>query len=120
MGEDEFRRLVEGVMVQLGQAARNALVRVTLKVVDHPSNEDLHAVDPPFPPTILGLFKGVPLDSAESGARSPRTIFLYRRNLMRSATTISELQDQVRITLLHEVGHLFGDSEADLRDRGLE
>ena len=35
----------------------------------------------------------------------PATIVLYRRNLSRMSTSKEELTTQLRITLLHEVGH---------------
>jgi predicted Zn-dependent protease with MMP-like domain len=80
---------------------------------------DLSAVNPPFPPTILGLFRGAPL--GEPGPQTePRVIVFYRKNLGRSVASRDELVKQVKITLLHEMGHLTGADEDDLRARGLE
>ncbi len=45
---------------------------------------------------------------------------LYRKNLVRFARDPKELSEQVRVTLLHELGHLHGESDDDLRARGLE
>jgi predicted Zn-dependent protease with MMP-like domain len=44
----------------------------------------------------------------------------YRKNLIRFAHSRQELEDQVKITLLHELGHLHGEDDDELRDRGLE
>jgi predicted Zn-dependent protease with MMP-like domain len=49
-----------------------------------------------------------------------RSIVFYRKNLIRFAHSRQELDDQVRITLLHELGHLQGEDDDELRDRGLE
>jgi predicted Zn-dependent protease with MMP-like domain len=45
---------------------------------------------------------------------------LYQRNLERFARDREELVEQIRITLLHEVGHFLGLDEEQLRERGLE
>jgi predicted Zn-dependent protease with MMP-like domain len=50
----------------------------------------------------------------------PRSIVLYRKNLARAVTSRAELEKQVRITLWHEIGHLRGADEDDLRERGIE
>jgi hypothetical protein len=110
--------------------------------------DDLVAEKPPLSPTILGLFRGLPLDFHEhpapptqagragKGRRalalpgpSPaaaaevapdRAIVLYRRNLLRTVHDDGELDQAISRTLLHEVGHLRGEDDGSLRDRGLE
>jgi predicted Zn-dependent protease with MMP-like domain len=84
---------------------------------------DLAAVKPPFPPTILGLYRG-PVGHAaqlptQPGEEAP-SIVLYRKNLARAVKTRAELSEQIRDTLLHEIGHLEGLDEDDLRRRGME
>ena len=49
-----------------------------------------------------------------------RSVALYRRNLARAVKSRDELIEQIRVTLLHEVGHLRGEDDGSLRDRGLE
>lgn len=82
-----------------------------------PSLDDLRAEEPPLSPTALGMFRGQPVGLEAGG---PREILLYSRNLRRAARNLEELRQQVRITLLHEIGHLLGEDEASLRARGLE
>ncbi len=91
--------------------------RVPVRVAPLPDIADLRAEDPPLSPTAVGMFRGPPLGIA---AEEPREILLFDRNLRRAARNLHELREQVRITLLHEVGHLAGEDEADLRARGLE
>jgi predicted Zn-dependent protease with MMP-like domain len=50
----------------------------------------------------------------------PRAILLYRLNLARAVRSRDELSEQIRRTLLHEIGHLEGLDEDDLRRRGLD
>ncbi len=49
-----------------------------------------------------------------------RAIVLYRRNLLRTVKDGAELDQAIARTLLHEVGHLRGEDDGSLRDRGLE
>ena len=49
-----------------------------------------------------------------------RAIVLYRRNLLRTVRDPAELDQAIARTLLHEVGHLRGEDDGSLRDRGLE
>ncbi len=113
----EFRELVKTTVASLDPAMRRLLGNVDLEIVDLPEMEDLVAVDPPFPPTILGLYRGAPIGEA---ATEPRAIVLYRKNLARAAKNREELIKQVTITIFHEIGHLAGADEDELRERGLE
>ncbi|HWE23096.1 MAG TPA: metallopeptidase family protein, partial [Myxococcales bacterium] len=64
----------------------------------------------------LGLFRPPP---EAAGDREKPAIFLYRKNLSRAAHNDDELRREVRDTLIHEVGHLNGEDDDQLRDRGL-
>lgn len=129
----EFQALLDGTIRDLDPATQQLLDGVAIEVADVPALEDLTAVDPPFAPTILGLYRGAPLEDAPPAkgaaapagqaaraAEEPRSIVLYRKNLARAVSTRAELEQQVRITLWHEIGHLRGHDEDDLRARGLE
>ena len=76
---------------------------------------------PPWPrsPTNCGLYEGIPLTSRGSytGA-SPDRITLFLATICRSAGTTEDLVRQVRVTLLHEVGHHFGIDDERLDDLG--
>jgi len=116
--EEEVRRAVR----TLPEAERRSLSGVPVEVQDLPDLADLTAVDPPLSPSILGLFRGPP-EGEECGPDEPsecRAIVVYRKNLVRFARDRHELAEQVRVTLLHELGHLHGESDEALRQRGLE
>ena len=122
MGPDAFRAQVSAAVASLPEVERRSLERGPLELHDLPDAADLLAVDPPLSPSILGLFRGPSEDEpclASDGPRC-RAIVLYRKNLLRFARDPKELGEQVRVTLLHELGHLHGESDDDLRARGLE
>ena len=118
---EQFRALVDKEVQALTPGQRADLGRVSLQTAELPELGDLTAEDPPLSPTILGLFRGLPLDEAPGpGDQEPRAIVLYRKNLLRAVREKAELVEQIRTTLLHELGHLRGEDDAELRARGLE
>jgi predicted Zn-dependent protease with MMP-like domain len=116
--EAELRRAIS----ELPAAEREALAGIPVEVEELPALADLVAVDPPLSPSILGLFRGPSLGEACPAVEDGpcRSIALYRRNLQRFARDRGQLAEQIRVTLLHEVGHLHGESDEALRARGLE
>ncbi|HET8539712.1 MAG TPA: metallopeptidase family protein [Anaeromyxobacter sp.] len=122
LGADAFRAEVAAAVAALPEPERRAIEVVPIEVQDLPDAADLLAVDPPLSPSILGLFRGPSEGEPCLPSDGPRcrAIVLYRKNLLRFARDRKELSEQVRVTLLHELGHLHGESDDDLRARGLE
>jgi predicted Zn-dependent protease with MMP-like domain len=105
---------------------RKDLAGIPVDMEDLPQEADLISGDPPLSPSILGLFRGTPLNETcepEPDAKPGepcRSIVLYRKNLGRAVQSREELNEQIRVTLLHEVGHLRGEDDSELAARGLE
>jgi tetratricopeptide (TPR) repeat protein len=145
--QPDFEARVRRAVAALPADFRRDISGVTVQAADLPDLEDLTAEKPPLSPTILGLFRGLPLDyddqaaaptpagrSRKGHAAPPppsesapvqcdagdRAIVLYRRNLLRTVKDGPELDQAITRTLLHEVGHLRGEDDGSLRDRGLE
>lgn len=69
----------------------------------------------PDNPTYLGLYEGVPLTERTADHWGPPDcIHIYRDALCDYCTSESMLVEQIRVTVLHEVGHFFGMDEDDL------
>jgi predicted Zn-dependent protease with MMP-like domain len=71
--------------------------------------------------TLLGLYEGIPLtrrDPIGYGGVLPDRITVFRGPLCARATDEADLAAQVRVTVLHEVGHHFGLSDARLHQLG--
>jgi predicted Zn-dependent protease with MMP-like domain len=117
-----FQAELRRALAELPAEERAALAGVPVEVEEIPAYGDLTAVEPPLSPSILGLFRGPSLGEPCPSGEGPtcRSIVLYRRNLLRFARDRAQLAEQVRITLHHELGHLHGESDEDLRARGLE
>lgn len=74
----------------------------------------------PGPRGLLGLYEGIPLTSRTTGYAGvlPDRITIYHRAICAICDTEAEVVEQVRRTVIHEVGHHFGISDARLRELG--
>ena len=90
----ELRRSVENVEIEIEE--------------EHPDDPDL-----------FGLYEGVPLPERGDWAGAlPDRIRIFRRPLVEAFRDPHELQEEIRITVLHELAHYFGLDEDRLDDLG--
>lgn len=110
VSEARFEELVEQALDQIPDAVM-AKIRNVAFFVDE-SN--------PVHPHILGLYEGVALTERTNDFSGfiPDTITIYRRPLMEFCDSEEELIEQVRVTVMHEIGHYFGLDEDDLERLG--
>jgi predicted Zn-dependent protease with MMP-like domain len=118
---DAFERQLVRARQQLPAAFREHLERLSVLVEELPSEELLREESPPLSPELLGLFTGVALDGESyfsAGGELPPRIYLFKRNLERIVRKPTELAEQIRVTLYHELGHYLGLDEEDLENAG--
>lgn len=111
--------LVEDVIEGLPEEFRERLSAVPVVVEARPA---LDLVRAGFDPRSAGLFEGDDFAGPESGgAGLPPRIVLYAANLTASLDEDDpeELEREVEITVLHEIGHYFGLDEEQLEELGL-
>jgi predicted Zn-dependent protease with MMP-like domain len=75
----------------------------------------------PGPPGLLGLYQGIPLTSRTGSGYAgvlPDRITIYQRAICAICDTEDQVIEQVRRTVIHEVGHYFGISDERLRELG--
>jgi predicted Zn-dependent protease with MMP-like domain len=110
VGRAEFEALVEEALKEIPRQFRRLIDNVAVMVED----------DPPPGRDLLGLYHGVPYKHRSPGAgygnTPPDVIVVYRRPIERICRTPDEIKEQVRLTVLHEVGHYFGLEERELRE----
>jgi predicted Zn-dependent protease with MMP-like domain len=74
------------------------------------------------PGRLLGLYEGVPLTEranyGEGRMVMPDRVTIFRRSICAICDTDEEVVDQVRVTVIHEIGHHFGLSDARLHELG--
>jgi tetratricopeptide (TPR) repeat protein len=125
MTTEDFKAEVKKAVATLPPDMLKDLREVPVDTAELPEVDDLTSGEPPLSPTILGLFRGPPLSEAcepadLKGQKACRTVVLYRKNLSRAVKSRQELIEQIRVTLLHEIGHLRGEDDFELAARGLE
>jgi predicted Zn-dependent protease with MMP-like domain len=105
--DDHVRAALDELSPDLAAALENVAVVV----------EDEHPEDP----DLLGLYHGVPLtERGDMAGVLPDTISIYRIPLEESFPDPGELREEIRITVLHELGHYFGLDEEQIADLGYD
>jgi predicted Zn-dependent protease with MMP-like domain len=118
----EFEGLVEQEVESLPPTFVRRLDNVEVVVEDEPSQEDLELAGVEPGGTLFGLYHGVPQSERGTwyGNTLPDRIVIYQRPIEAVARDRREIRRQVRITLMHEIGHYFGLAEDDLAEAGYE
>jgi len=124
---DLFDRMLDEMVNELPDRLRSLLEEVPLIVEDAPSRQLLEELDiDPRESDLCGLHWGVPITerSVWQSGTFPDRMMLFRAPIMRLAhyrgrrSDEPALREQIRITLLHEIGHHFGLDEDDLASLG--
>jgi len=113
----EIEALALAAADRLPDPFRAHLAEVVLHVTDWPDEDVMAEMGLETPFDLLGLYQGHPVgsDGATMTGRLPPTIFLYRRALLDAwADGEDSLEALVTHVLVHEVGHHFGLSDADM------
>jgi predicted Zn-dependent protease with MMP-like domain len=109
IGRDRFAELVDEALADLPPDVARHLSNVGVVVED--GGED---------PELLGLYEGIPLTerSSDYSAVLPDRIVIYRLPICAMCESENEVVDEVRITVVHEIGHHFGISDERLHELG--
>jgi predicted Zn-dependent protease with MMP-like domain len=117
MKREQFVALVEAALDALPEEFRRRIRNVAVLVEDTPSGQ---ASSPPGQQRhlLLGLFHGVPTTrkSTFDLPTGPDYIVLYQKNIEAVCSSEAEIREQIRLTVIHELGHYFGMDEEQLRD----
>ncbi len=117
LSERRFRELVAEALDGLPSEWGELLDNIAVVVEEEPSAEDLRELGmaPDEGDELLGLYQGTPLGERgfEYGGLPDRVV-IYRGPISRIARSRREVIEQVRETVLHELGHHFGLEEDDL------
>ena len=111
-----FEELVSEALDGLPEEFAEAVENVSVVVEEEPSEEDLRAVGlDPGQDTLFGLYQGVALpERGLEYSGLPDRIVIYRRPILEFCRTRKEAVEEIRVTVLHELGHYFGLGEEDV------
>src|SRR5436309_166425 len=113
----EIETLATRALADLPDEFKRALGPVVIRVEEFPDAETERAMDLDSPFDLLGLYRGVALPHKSVSDPLPEIdmIFLYRRPILDYwCETGEDLYTVVRHVLIHEIGHHFGFSDADM------
>jgi len=125
MTRERFAEVAGEVLDHLPELFRRRIHNVAVLVEDYPPQQRPRP-RAPRPRAgaagprelLLGVFVGVPRTekSVFQTPAGPDHIVLYQKNIEAVCRSEAEVREQIRRTLLHELGHYFGMTEAELRD----
>ena len=116
----EFAELAEQALAGIPEPFATHLRDVVVDIESLPDRDTCRNLGLGSRRVLLGLYHGVPLTerSVQHSGRLPDRITIYQNNIERICRTDAEIVEQVRKTVLHEVGHHFGLDELDLDELG--
>jgi predicted Zn-dependent protease with MMP-like domain len=104
MTDEEFEEIVKNTIQSLPVEFKTQLDNVEVVIEERPMD-----------PRLLGLYRGVPKTGRGIGYFAlPDKITIYKEPLLHISRTEKEAEENIRSTVLHEIGHHFGLSDEEL------
>jgi predicted Zn-dependent protease with MMP-like domain len=120
----EFRQVVREALDSLPRRFAEMVKNVVIAVEEEPNDEDLDLLDDEAEPDhaheqehaeLLGIYRGVPLtERTHDDPLLPDEIAIFRGPINRVARTRREAVEEVRETVIHELGHYFGLADEEM------
>ena len=122
VGQRAFERLVADALDGLPDAILQMLNNIAVVVANEPTAHQLQRLDLADNMALLGLYEGVPLTErgAGYGVVLPDKVTIFQHAIEGQCDTEEELIDAVRHTVVHELAHHLGISDARLIEIGFE
>jgi len=117
MKREHFVKVVEAALDSLPQEFRSRIQNVAVLVEDVPPNQPSPQAGQPRR-LLLGVFHGVPTTKKNifNLPSGPDHIVLYQKNIEAVCVSEAEVREQIRLTVIHELGHYFGLDGEQLKD----
>jgi predicted Zn-dependent protease with MMP-like domain len=120
LSEKDFDEIVKKAVARIPQEIRQYLNNIVMTVQKRPSKQMREEMELGRDGSLLGLFVGVPLieRSVTSPPLYPDIIYLFQEPLETMCETIEELEEEIEVTVVHEVAHYVGMTEERLAELG--
>ncbi len=119
LSQEDFEEMVVRCYEELPEGLLEYLENLDIVVEEWPSEEELGETGTDGAGGLLGMYMGVSrLDRGGELPFLPDKITLYQRPIEGICGTRDEVEEEVRKTLLHEVGHYLGMDEEYLHRLG--
>jgi predicted Zn-dependent protease with MMP-like domain len=111
----EFELVVAEALESLPKRFADLIHNVVVTVEDEPTDEDLESGDDDDDSELLGIYRGVALtERTHDDPLLPDEIAVFRGPISRVAGSRREAVEEVRETVIHELGHYFGLGDDEL------
>lgn len=114
----DFARYVEQALAELPDPFAALIEEVPVQIEHRPSRRLLRSLGMEEDELLLGLYQGASLmDRAEiegRGSPVPNHILIFQEDCELASDSEADLVREIRITVLHELGHHLGMDEDDL------
>ncbi|MBA3724322.1 MAG: metallopeptidase family protein [Candidatus Levybacteria bacterium] len=110
MTDDEFTQVVKETIKTLPLEFKSQLDNVEIVIKDVPDGEDFD--EDPGADHLLGLYHGIPKTERESYSALPDKITIFKQPIFAISHNKDEITQNIKETVLHELGHHFGLSDA--------
>ena len=118
---DPFERTVQRALDGLPADARRLLENVAVVIEDEPSARQRREEELAPDETLYGLYEGTPIVEYGAGwVPFPNKITIFRWPLEDDFSDPLELEEEIRVTVLHELAHHAGFGDRTLHDFGLD
>ncbi len=109
ISDDDFQALINKALETLpGEHVQN-IANVAILYEEVPTPQQRETLRLRHDQTLLGLYEGLPLSQRQGMGRIlPDKITLFKDPLCARAESIEALQEDIRHTLWHEIGHYYG------------
>jgi len=120
LSQEEFDTIATRAIERIPPELREYLQNIVISVQKRPSPELLEEMGMEPDDTLLGLYHGVALTdrSAVEPPMFPDTIFVFQEPIEGICDTIDEIEEEIEITVVHEIAHFFGFDEERLEELG--
>jgi len=120
ISDKDFDRIVKNAIRNIPDEIQKYLGNIVISVKKRPSKKMLQEMGLSPEEQLLGVYDGVSLTdrSATSPPLFPDSIILFQEPLEEMCETIEELEEEIEITVVHEVAHFVGISDERLEELG--
>jgi predicted Zn-dependent protease with MMP-like domain len=115
-----FDRIVKRAIDRIPEEIRGHMENISISVQERPSAELLDDMGMLPDDLLFGLYQGVPLRerSVSDPPLYPDVIVLFQEHLEEACETLEEMEEEIEITVVHEVAHFLGMDEERLAELG--
>jgi predicted Zn-dependent protease with MMP-like domain len=111
ISQEEFGVLVQQALAELPPPYASLAQEVSVVVEEEPPLDVLEDLELDSADDLLGLYQGVSLAEEsffQPGGQQPARIAIYRGPILRLCETPEEVRQEIRDTVVHELGHHVG------------